>query len=108
MIPSNPLMIETRKFHIIQSFYDILFNIFFVSSISLNVTIDMVDSVKLFGKWSLEDVEVSDLALVDFIGVKGKHANYVAHTAGRYQRKCFRKAMQHSSKQQHVKRLCGN
>ena len=52
----------------------------------------MADGVKLFGKWSLEDIEVSDLALVDFIGVKGKHATYVAHTAGRYQRKCFRKA----------------
>jgi small subunit ribosomal protein S5e len=52
----------------------------------------MADSVQLFRRWSLEEVEVSDLALQDFIGVKGKHANYVAHTAGRYQRKCFRKA----------------
>ena len=48
--------------------------------------------VKLFGKWSLEEVEISDLSLVDYIGVKGKHANYVNHTAGRYQRKSFRKA----------------
>jgi small subunit ribosomal protein S5e len=72
--------------------------------------------VKLFGKWSLEDVEVSDLALVvslgtskfdrgfvelqhlasslyqDFLAIKGKHATFVAHTAGRYQRKCFKKA----------------
>lgn len=48
--------------------------------------------VKLFGKWSLDDLEVSDLALVDFIGVKGKHATFVAHTAGKYQRKRFRKA----------------
>eukprot|EP00598_Pedospumella_elongata_P006366 CAMPEP_0184982352 /NCGR_PEP_ID=MMETSP1098-20130426/11856_1 /TAXON_ID=89044 /ORGANISM="Spumella elongata, Strain CCAP 955/1" /LENGTH=195 /DNA_ID=CAMNT_0027506041 /DNA_START=56 /DNA_END=643 /DNA_ORIENTATION=- len=48
--------------------------------------------VKLFGKWSLEDVEVSDLALVDFVAVKGKHATFVAHTAGRYQRKAFKKA----------------
>jgi small subunit ribosomal protein S5e len=48
--------------------------------------------IKLFGKWSLEDIEVSDIALVDFIAVKDKHATFVAHTAGRYQRKCFRKA----------------
>ena len=48
--------------------------------------------VKLFGKWALEEVEISDISLVDYIGVKGKHANYVNHTAGRYQRKSFRKA----------------
>ena len=69
--------------------------------------------IKLFGKWSLDDVEISDLSLVvsifycaasnmfssyhlndlqDFIAVKGKHATFVAHTAGRYQRKKFRKA----------------
>eukprot|EP00353_Schmidingerella_taraikaensis_P007912 CAMPEP_0185581520 /NCGR_PEP_ID=MMETSP0434-20130131/18374_1 /TAXON_ID=626734 ORGANISM="Favella taraikaensis, Strain Fe Narragansett Bay" /NCGR_SAMPLE_ID=MMETSP0434 /ASSEMBLY_ACC=CAM_ASM_000379 /LENGTH=195 /DNA_ID=CAMNT_0028200095 /DNA_START=26 /DNA_END=613 /DNA_ORIENTATION=- len=48
--------------------------------------------VKLFGKWALEEVETSDISLVDYIGVKGKHANYVNHTAGRYQRKSFRKA----------------
>jgi small subunit ribosomal protein S5e len=28
----------------------------------------------------------------DFIAVKGKHATYTNHTAGRYQRKSFRKA----------------
>eukprot|EP01006_Ploeotia_vitrea_P006520 TRINITY_DN134_c0_g1_i1.p1 TRINITY_DN134_c0_g1~~TRINITY_DN134_c0_g1_i1.p1 ORF type:complete len:194 (+),score=2.41 TRINITY_DN134_c0_g1_i1:45-626(+) len=49
--------------------------------------------VKLFNKWSLEEVEVSDLAVADFVAVKGKHATYVPHTAGRYQRKCFRKAL---------------
>jgi small subunit ribosomal protein S5e len=48
--------------------------------------------IKLFGKWSLEDIEVRDLSLTDFIGVKGKQATYVAHTAGKYQRKRFRKA----------------
>ena len=58
-------------------------------------TIKMAESattVKLFGKWTLDDVEVNDLALVDFVAVKGKHATFVAHTAGRYQRKRFRKA----------------
>ena len=48
--------------------------------------------IKLFGKWSLDEVEISDISLVDFIAVKGKHATYVNHTAGRYQRKRFRKA----------------
>eukprot|EP00605_Chrysophyceae_sp_TOSAG23-4_P001805 GSChrysophyteH1.ASY1.ANO1.1995.1 assembled CDS len=48
--------------------------------------------IKLFGKWSLEDVEISDISLTDFIAVKDKHATFVAHTAGRYQRKKFRKA----------------
>ena len=48
--------------------------------------------IKLFGKWSLDEVEISDISLVDFVAVKGKHATYVNHTAGRYQRKRFRKA----------------
>ena len=49
--------------------------------------------IKLFGKWSLVDVEISDISLDDFIAVKGKrHATFVAHTAGKYQRKRFRKA----------------
>lgn len=49
--------------------------------------------IKLFGKWALEEVEVSDISLVDFIAVKGKNATFVPHTAGRYQRKRFRKAL---------------
>jgi small subunit ribosomal protein S5e len=48
--------------------------------------------IKLFAKWSLDDVEVSDLALVDFLAIKGKNATFVPHTAGKYQRKAFRKA----------------
>jgi small subunit ribosomal protein S5e len=40
---------------------------------------------------SLEDIIVSDVSLADFIGVKGKFAVYVPHTAGRYQAKPFRK-----------------
>lgn len=48
--------------------------------------------VKLFGKWILDEVDVSDIALADYIAVKGKYATYVAHTADRYQRKRFRKA----------------
>jgi small subunit ribosomal protein S5e len=47
--------------------------------------------VKVFGKWSTEDLNVSDVSLVDFIGVKGKFAVWLPHTAGRYQTKSFRK-----------------
>jgi len=48
--------------------------------------------VKLFGKWSFEDVEINDISLEDYIAVKPKYAVYVPHTAGRYQTKRFRKA----------------
>jgi len=48
--------------------------------------------IKLFAKWALEDIEIADISLVDFIAVRGKHATFSAHTAGRYQRKRFRKA----------------
>jgi small subunit ribosomal protein S5e len=48
--------------------------------------------IKLYGKWSLDDVEVSDIALQDYIAVKGKGAAYLAHTAKRYAKKKFRKA----------------
>jgi len=54
----------------------------------------MIDlpEVKLFGKWSLNDLEVSDISLVDYISVKEKSAKYLPHSAGRYQVKRFRKA----------------
>ncbi|VDD97844.1 unnamed protein product [Enterobius vermicularis] len=48
--------------------------------------------VKLFGKWSLDEVQVSDISLVDYIAVKEKSAKYLPHSAGRYQVKRFRKA----------------
>ena len=48
--------------------------------------------VKLFNKWSTEDIQVTDLSLEDYIGVKGRFAVYVPHTAGRYQVRRFRKA----------------
>jgi len=47
---------------------------------------------KLFGKWSYEDVNVSDLSLVDYIAFKGAAGVFLPHTAGRYQKKRFRKA----------------
>merc|ERR1712058_152876 len=49
--------------------------------------------VKLFGKWSTDDVQVNDISLNDYIAVKEKYAKYLPHSAGRYQVKRFRKAM---------------
>jgi small subunit ribosomal protein S5e len=48
--------------------------------------------IKLFGRWSFEDVEVNDISLEDYIAVKPKYATFVPHTAGRYANKRFRKA----------------
>lgn len=47
--------------------------------------------IKLFNKWSYENVEVKDVALSDYIYVTA-HPVYLPHTAGRYQVKKFRKA----------------
>merc|ERR1712166_919051 len=55
-------------------------------------TMAEVAEIKLFGKWTYEDVEINDISLEDYIGVKAKHAVYVPHTAGRYAAKRFRKA----------------
>jgi hypothetical protein len=38
-------------------------------------------------------MQVSDIALEDYIAVKPKFAVYVPHTAGRYQKRRFRKAL---------------
>merc|ERR1712241_1025434 len=48
--------------------------------------------VKLFGRWSTQDVQVTDISLTDYIAVKEKYAKYLPHSAGRYQVKRFRKA----------------
>jgi len=48
--------------------------------------------VRLFGKWSYDDIQVSDLSLTDYIWFKDMAAVYTPHTAGRYQVKRFRKA----------------
>merc|ERR1712106_573977 len=48
--------------------------------------------IKLFGKWSLDDVQLSDMSLQDYIAVKKYYAKYLPHSAGRYAAKRFRKA----------------
>merc|ERR1719359_1992558 len=51
-----------------------------------------MDKIMLFGKWSFADVEISDISLEDYIAVKLTSAQFVPHTAGRFQAKRFRKA----------------
>jgi len=50
--------------------------------------------VKLFGKWSYDEVQISDISLEDYVSVKQKPRfyTYLPHTAGRYNVKRFRKA----------------
>ncbi|XP_020246697.1 40S ribosomal protein S5-like [Asparagus officinalis] len=49
--------------------------------------------VKLFSRWAFDDVNVGDISLSDYVGVRvEKHATYLPHTAGRYSVKRFRKA----------------
>merc|ERR1712010_421480 len=49
-------------------------------------------SIKLFRKWSYDDVSVDDISLEDYIAVKPKFAVYLPHTSQRYQSRRFRKA----------------
>merc|ERR1712118_603173 len=48
--------------------------------------------VKLFGRWSFEDVEVKDMSLEDYIACRPKYAQFLPHSQGRWQKKRFRKA----------------
>jgi small subunit ribosomal protein S5e len=48
--------------------------------------------VKLFNKWSSDDISIEDVSLKDYIPIQGKQAVFLPHTAGRYQKRAFRKA----------------
>jgi len=50
--------------------------------------------VKLFGKWSYDDVQIHDIALEDYVAVKQKNRfkQYLPHTAGRYNNRRFKKS----------------
>ncbi|XP_024603757.1 40S ribosomal protein S5-like isoform X1 [Neophocaena asiaeorientalis asiaeorientalis] len=48
--------------------------------------------IKLFGKWSTNDVQIHGISLQDYIAVKEKYAKYLPHSAGRYMAECFHKA----------------
>jgi small subunit ribosomal protein S5e len=50
------------------------------------------NEVKMFNKWSSETVQVDDVSVQDYIPIKDKYNVFVPHTAGRYQKKRFRKA----------------
>ncbi|OMJ95823.1 hypothetical protein SteCoe_720 [Stentor coeruleus] len=50
--------------------------------------------VKLFGKWDYSSLEVRDSTLTDYISISQKKVRtFVPHTAGRWQKKRFRKAL---------------
>mmetsp|Transcript_20665 Transcript_20665/g.38461 ORF Transcript_20665/g.38461 Transcript_20665/m.38461 type:complete len:195 (+) Transcript_20665:85-669(+) len=51
-----------------------------------------VGEIKLFNKWSFDEVTVSDIALQDYLAAAAPNEVYLPHTAGRYQVKRFRKA----------------
>ncbi|XP_032506571.1 40S ribosomal protein S5-like [Phocoena sinus] len=48
--------------------------------------------IKLFGKWSTDDVQIHGISLQDYIAVKEKYAKYLPHSAGGYMAECFHKA----------------
>ena len=52
---------------------------------------EMAD-IFVFGKWNPADVQIKDISLTDYVGIKDKYAVYLPHTAGRYAKKRFRKA----------------
>jgi len=53
-----------------------------------------INEVKLFDRWSFDDVTIRDISLQDYLAVKQKlkYVTYLPHTAGRYNMKRFRKA----------------
>merc|ERR1711861_78778 len=48
--------------------------------------------VKLFNKFSFEDVQVNDIALTDYIAAKSNSAVFLPHSAGRWAKRRFKKA----------------
>merc|ERR1711881_388408 len=48
--------------------------------------------IKLFNKFSFEDVQVADMALQDHIASKAGNACFLPHSAGRWQKRRFKKA----------------
>jgi small subunit ribosomal protein S5e len=57
-------------------------------------TVAFAQKPKLFGKYSYDDVQVTDLCFKDYIAVQtSKSQVYLPHTSGRYQAKQFRKAL---------------
>ncbi|KAG0370556.1 ribosomal protein S5 [Gamsiella multidivaricata] len=61
-----------------------------MANLALPAGIETDGAVRLFNKWSYDDVEVKDISLIDYIQVKAPV--YLPHTAGRFASKRFRKA----------------
>ncbi|KAF9165573.1 ribosomal protein S5 [Actinomortierella ambigua] len=61
-----------------------------MATLALPAGIETDGTVRLFNKWSFEDVEVKDISLIDYIQIKAPV--YLPHTAGRFATKRFRKA----------------
>ncbi|KAG0234975.1 ribosomal protein S7 [Mortierella sp. GBAus27b] len=61
-----------------------------MATVALPTGVETDGAVRLFNKWSYEDVEVKDISLIDYIQVKAPV--YLPHTAGRFATKRFRKA----------------
>merc|ERR1712044_58445 len=49
-------------------------------------------AIKLFGRWTTDDVQVTDISLTDYLACKDRYSKFLPHTSGRYQIKRFRKA----------------
>ncbi|KAI9889500.1 MAG: 40S ribosomal protein S5-1 [Vezdaea aestivalis] len=60
------------------------------SAVLPNDILSEIGSIKLFNKWSYEDVEIRDISLTDYIQIRSPV--YIPHSAGRYAAKRFRKA----------------
>ena len=41
---------------------------------------NLATEVKLYGRWSFEDVEVKDISLEDYIACKPKYAQFLPHS----------------------------
>merc|ERR1711871_1433206 len=63
-----------------------------VASAKLPLKIMAATEVKLFAKYSFDEVKVDDMALTDYIACKPANAVFLPHSAGRWHKKRFKKA----------------
>merc|ERR1719383_1016056 len=56
------------------------------------VYVPEMPEIKLFGKWSLDEIQINDTSLMDYIAVSKTHSRYLPHSAGRFGAKRFGKA----------------
>merc|ERR1711968_299028 len=63
-----------------------------VASAKLPLKIMAATEVKLFAKYSFDEVKVDDMALTDYIACKPNSAVFLPHSAGRWSKRRFKKA----------------